>query len=134
MPELKPGDRCPEHEEIVRALRPTDYDERHGRYSSAVFKGTRISVGRLAVLPFERLWSIFCAEIGTTENPVTKCGQINVGKLQELGAKTLRTLYVTFCPTSTNPAHAEICGDAISRGLAKTIVDEMKLLDPPATT
>jgi len=119
---------CPDHEDVVRAICSPHYDEKQDRVSKSLFRGSSISVSRLAVLPLERLVSIFQLELETEEKPLWRLGEIGVGRLKELGIthSTPCALSVVPKPTRSNKAHAEI-PQKISRGLANRIVADLKL-------
>ncbi len=97
--------------------------------SSSLFKGENISVSRLAVLPLDQLFEIFNRElVKPPERSVVGAGEINVGRLQQIGREFTHPLELTVehDPQPGNPAHAEI-PQRISKGLSKRIIDELAL-------
>lgn len=119
-----PRPECSPDENIVRAIHAADWDEVQDQKSSQIFKGHNISVSRLAVLDLPELLQIFHRDLDTSPNGViVGAGEINVGKLQEIG-RTFQhpaALTVEIEPVEGNPAHAEI-PQKISRGLALAII------------
>jgi len=99
------------------------------RVSSSLFKGENISVSRLEILPIHQLFEIFNRElVKPPERSVVGAGEINVGRLQQIGREFTHPLELTVehDPLPTNPAHAEI-PQRISKGLSKRIIDDLVL-------
>ena len=120
---------CPDHEDVVRAITTAHWDPREQRISSSLFKGERISVSRLAVLPLAEILAIFDRElVKPPERSVLGAGEIRVGTLKEIGRDFQHPaeLSVEEDPIPGNPAHAEI-PQRISKGLSKRIVDALVL-------
>lgn len=119
--------KCPGHEDVVRAIRSADYDEKNRRFSSGLFKGMEVSVSRLTVFSLDRLFFIFHADLDRPEkNPPTKvkwAGEIKVSTLESIGQSHEPgpiNLTVEADPTERNPAHAVI-PQRITTGLAHKI-------------
>jgi hypothetical protein len=118
-------------EDIVRAIFTDKWDGR--RIAPSLFKGPNVSVSRLAVLPLADHWDMFRRYLEKPpERRLELIGEINVGKLQELGCEYPRPIELTVepRPEEWNPGHAEI-PQKISRGLASKIVDALKRHHPP---
>jgi len=127
---------CCDEENIVRAITSVHYDDEKDKISSSVFKGRNISVSRLKILSIEDIFYIFKEELSSPEKPLVYAGEINIGNLKRIceqhkdaNGKEL-PLYITVlpAPTNSNPAHAEI-PQKISRGIAKKIIENLKLHD-----
>lgn len=117
----------PPEENIVRAIHSAWWDVQADRKSSSIFKGENISVSRLSILGLDELFKIFHIELDTSPNGViVGAGEINVGRLKEIGRKHTIPLELTVegAPLTENLAHAEI-PQRISRGLANSIIREL---------
>lgn len=126
---------CSRDENIVRAIRDSDYDKKNDRLSSLLFKGSNKSVSRLIILSLDELFKIFHCNLDKPFiSKVVAAGEINVGKLQDIGANfdNPTTITVIIKPLSENPAHAEI-PQKISRGLSKKIRDNLKIHNDPTS-
>lgn len=124
---------CISDEDIVRAIRSADYDEKRGRFSSGLFKGTETSVSRLTVLSLDNLFIIFHTELDRLEkdppNKVKWAGEIKIATLQSIGENhrdAPTKLTVEADPTERNPAHAVI-PQKITTGLAFRIIRALKV-------
>lgn len=118
-------------EEIVRAICTDKWDGQ--RVSPSLFKGANISVSRLSVLPLNSHWDLFSEHVQKPpERLLERIGQINIGKLQLLGAEhaPATALTVEAKPVDWNSAHAEIPQN-ITRGLANKIVAALTLHEKP---
>lgn len=119
-------------EDIVRAICTDKIDE--GVLSPSLFKGENTSVSRLALIPLEDHWAMFRSHVQRPpERLLEMIGEINIGKLQEIGNSHLErptALTVEPKPEDWNPAHAEIPQN-ITRGLAIKIVSKLTLHHPP---
>lgn len=118
-------------EEIVRAICTDKWDGQ--RVSPSLFKGANTSVSRLSVIPLNSHWDLFRIYVQKPpERLLERIGQINVGKLQQLGAEHVPStpLSVEPNPVEWNQAHAEIPQD-ITRGLANRIVAALTLHREP---
>jgi hypothetical protein len=130
-----PRPKCPPDENVLRAIYTAHWDGRKNRLSSSLFKGSGISVSRLAVLGMTELFEIFHKELDSPPKNrfVVGGGEINIGQLQEIGRtyEQLPTeLTVEEDPTDINPAHAEI-PESISKGLALVIAKALILHHDP---
>lgn len=130
-----PRPKCPPNENVLRAIYTAHWDERKNRWSSSLFKGSGISVSRLAILELSELFAIFHEELDSPPKNrfVVGGGEINIGRLQEIGRiyEPLPTeLTVEEEPTDINPAHAEI-PENISKGLALVIIKALILHRDP---
>lgn len=124
---------CGEDEEVVRAITTAHWDPHEGRISSSLFKGERISVSRLRILPLPVLLGLFDRElIRPPERGVRGAGEIRVGTLQRIGREFQHPTRLTVeqDPTPANAAHAEI-PQRISKGLSRRIVDALVLHPHP---
>lgn len=124
---------CGGGEDVVRAITTAHWDPAEGRVSSSLFKGERISVSRLGVLPLPVLLEIFDRElVRPPERSVRGAGEIRVRTLKQIGREFQHPVELTVeqDPTPTNPAHAEI-PQRISKGLSKRIVDALVLHPHP---
>ncbi len=123
---------CGLHENIIRALRSSDWDPKNKRFSSDVLKGPNTSVGRLIILPLNDLFEIFHRELDRLERPpniVKWAGEINVGLLKHIGInyKNKPTkITVLPKPLISNPAHAEI-PQKLSRPLCLKILEYLTI-------
>ena len=71
-------------EEIVRAICTDKWDGI--RLSPSLFKGTNTSVSRLVLISLEDHWDLFRRHLEKPpERKLERIGQINVGRLQEIG-------------------------------------------------
>ena len=118
-------------EDIVRAICTDKWDGE--RLSPSLFAGEGTSVSRLALIPLVDHWDLFrrCVE-QPPERRLELIGEINVGRLQEIGRAHNPAIQLTVepKPEEWNPAHAEI-PQRITRGLANKILPELKLHHPP---
>jgi hypothetical protein len=92
-----------------------------------LFKGTNTSVSRLAIIALADHWDLFRNNVQKPpERMLELIGEINVGKLQEIGRTHEKRveLHVEPDPLDWNPAHA-IIPQNISRGLANRIVQAL---------
>lgn len=120
---------CGDAEEVVRAVTTAHCDPAEGRVSSSLFKGERVSMSRLRVLPLPELLRIFDQELARPpERRVLGAPEIRVGTLKQIGRDFQHPVQLTVeqDPTPANPAHAEI-PQRISKGLSKRIVDALTL-------
>ena len=118
-------------EDIVRAICTDKWDGT--RAAPSLFKGENVSVSRLAVIPLSEHWEMFRNRLESPpERQLERVGEINVGRLQEIGGtyKSPVDLTVDSKPEDWNPAHAEI-PQRITRGLANEILKNLKLHRPP---
>jgi hypothetical protein len=120
----------PPEEDVVRAITEAHWDKKHNRWSKSIFYTENVSVSRLAISPIDILIGLFNNNFPT----MLKVGQINVGKLEELGQNhaTPQVIKVVEAPRDDNPAHAIIPGQ-MSKGLAKTVVSNLFFHDIPST-
>lgn len=135
---------CPREENIVRAIRSSDWDAEHNRWSSNLFRGPNTSVSRLTILDLDKLFKIFCKDLHKPPvHRVIKCSEINVGVLQDLGKQfcvgkksqpvtiTVEEVPIKNDPVLTdNPAHAEI-PQKLPRTLAFEIIKSLKEHEAP---
>jgi len=122
----------PPEENIVRAICSDKWDGE--RIAPSLFVGSDTSVSRLAIIPLEEHWNLFRSYVEKPpERILMLIGEINVGKLQEIGRKHKSAVELTVepKPESRNLAHAEIPQN-ITRGLANKICPELKLHHPPS--
>jgi len=120
-----PRPLCPPEENVLRALHTAFWDKSYHRGTSEVFKGTNISVSRLAILNLSELFRIFHLELDSPPHNrhVVGGGEINIGRLQQIARDFQNPIEITVeeAPTEINPAHAEIPQN-ITRGLARQII------------
>jgi len=119
-------------EDIARAICTDKWDGE--RLSPSLFVGEGTSVSRLAMIPLVDHWDLFRLYVEQPpERRLEMIGEINVGRLQEIGRAYATPIELTVepKPEDWNPAHAEI-PQKITRGLANKIVPELKLHRPPA--
>lgn len=110
------------HEDIVRAICTDKWDGT--RLSPSLFKGAGKSVSRLAIIPLLDHWDLFRSRLEKPpELRLELIGEINVGKLHELGKSHEPSIPLTVepKPEDWNPAHAEI-PQKITGGLAGKII------------
>lgn len=120
---------CPREENIVRALCDSHFDEEHNRFSSYVFVGPNTSVSRLFILSLNELFKIFHRDLDKPQkSKVIASGEINVGKLKAIGKNhnEPKVITVEIDPLPKNEAHSLI-PQTLSRGLARKIIDELKI-------
>ncbi len=118
-------------EDIARAICTDKWDGE--RLSPSLFVGEGTSVSRLALIPLADHWDLFRRYVEQPpERRLEMIGEINVGRLQELGRNYATPIELTVepKPEDWNPAHAEI-PQRITRGLANKILPELKLHRPP---
>ena len=121
----------PGHEDVARAICSNHWDGE--RYSASLFKGQNTSVSRLAITPLDQTWELFKARV---ENPPTRTlkqiGEINVGKMQEIGKTHPTNTHLTVVPKplANYQSHAEI-PQKISRGLANKIIRNLEIHNLP---
>ena len=121
----------PGHEGVARAICSNHWDGE--RYSASLFKGHNTSVSRLVITPLDQTWELFKARV---EKPPTRTleqiGEINVGKMQEIGKDHITNTHLTVVPKPlTNyESHAEI-PQKITRGLANKIIKNLKIHNLP---
>jgi hypothetical protein len=125
--------QCLPNEDVVRALRSSDWDTKHNRFSSNLFTGPNTSVSRLQIFSLKRLFKIFHHDLDRFEKIppwiVKWAGEINIGKLELIGKnfKDKPThIIVKPDPLRHNKAHA-IIPNKLSRGLANGIIKELKI-------
>lgn len=134
-----PPEHCSNDEDIVRAIRSSDWDKKHGRYSSNLFRGPATSVSRLKILELRKIFRIFYKELHKPpKHKVLSAGKIRVCTLKNLGNSFTdngkpdqRDITVVGKPTTTNPSHAEIL-EKLPRGLALKIIEELQIHKPPS--
>ena len=120
---------CPREEDIVRALCDSHFDKRNNRFSSYIFSGPNTSVSRLLILPLNELFKIFHRDLDKPpKSKVIASGEINVGKLQDIGKNHNEPQAVTveIDPRPENKSHAVIL-QKLSRSLALKIISELKV-------
>lgn len=118
-------------ENIARAICSDKWDGQ--RLAPSLFVGAGTSVSRLSMAPLEEHWDIFRQHVQRPpERLLEMIGEINVGRLQEIGRahEPIVELSVEPKPEDWNPAHAEI-PQKISRGLANKILPELIRHRPP---
>jgi len=132
-------EKCLADENIVRAIRTSDWDEKNNRWSSSLFINQATSVSRTKKLSLTEIQRIFCKELHKPPaHKVIKTGEITVGKLASIGLAHTENkkpkkidLWVEKAPTIDNPAHAEVFagGDRkkLPRSLAKKIIGQLKV-------
>lgn len=120
-------------ENIVRAICTDKWDREAGRASPSLFKGPNTSVSRLALISLADHWDLFRRHVeDPPERRLEVIGEINVGRLQEIGGSYEVPVVLTVepKPEDWNPAHAEI-PQKVTRGLANQIVRALELHFPP---
>ena len=118
-------------EDILRAICTDKWDGE--RLSPSLFAGEGTSVSRLALIPLVDHWDLFRRYVEKPpERRLELIGEVNVGRLQELGRAHHPAIELTVEPKPEpwNPAHAEI-PQRITRGLANKIIGELELHRPP---
>jgi len=117
---------CSRNEDVVRALCDSHWDQRQNRFSSGLFRGPNISVSRLAILHLETIFEIFHRDLDNPQSKVILAGEINVGKLQDIGKShgPPISIIVEITPSLFNPAHAEI-PQKLPRSLTLKIIDQL---------
>ena len=121
-------------EEIGKAICSDKWDGE--RLAPSLFTGTGTSVSRLAVISLEDHWDLFRRHVQKPpERLLERIGQINVGRLHEIGVaySPAVDLTVEAKPEDWNRAHAEI-PQKITRGLANKIIAQLAVHSPPATS
>lgn len=118
---------CDASENVVRAILEAHWDEVHRRAASQLFKGRNQSVSRLAVHSLPKTWGV----LGDIfKDKLVKLGEINVGKLVEIGQSHQEPIQITveITPSPRNAAHAEIPQN-ITRTLSQKFVNNLVLHD-----
>lgn len=124
----------PKEEEIVKAICSDKWDDE--RIAPSLFTGAGTSVSRLALISLEDHWDLFRKHVQKPqERLLERIGQINVGRLHEIGVaySPAVDLTVEAKPEEWNRAHAEI-PQKITRGLANKIIAELTVHAPPASS
>jgi hypothetical protein len=122
------------NENIIRAIRTSDWDNGKKRFSSDLFKGPNTSVSRLSIFCLKQLLEIFHRELDRPlshpPNFVRWAGEINVGKMQAIGRSHQNPIEITVekDPLPNNLAHAEI-PQKLSRGLSIKIIKSLIIHD-----
>ncbi len=114
-------------ENVVRAMWTDKYDGE--RFSASAFKGSDLSVSRLAVISLDDHWPLFRDRVQfPAGRTLLAFAEINVSKLAALGRTHAPqiTLWVDAVPLDWNPAHAEVRGN-VTRGLANRILDAVEV-------
>lgn len=117
-------------EDIVRAICTDKWDGT--RIAPSLFKGQNISVSRLAIIQLSDHWDTFRNRLEKPpELRLERIGEINVGRLQEIGKSHAPAVQLTVLakPEEWNRAHAEI-PQKITRGLANEIVRALVIHRP----
>lgn len=131
-----PRRQCPPEENVLRAIHTAHWDTTEGesRKSSAIFKGTNISVSRLSILAIEELFAIFHRKLdGSPNGVIVAAGEINVGNLERIGREYQprpTDITVEEDPEEDNTAHAVI-PQTINRGLARVIIASLTFHNEP---
>lgn len=135
------GQQCLPTENIVRAIRSSDWDEGKARWSSDLFRGPDTSVSRLAILPLPEIFRIFFADLHHPPlHRVLKVGEINIGNLQQIGQAHVKNRPISITVVADpvhgdkrytdNPAHA-LVKQKLPRLLALAIITKCSLHDAP---
>jgi hypothetical protein len=117
-------------ENIIRAIRTADWDNRKNRFSSDLFRGPNTSVSRLSILCLSQLFEIFHRDLdrilSDPPNIVRWAGEINVEELQHIGLTYQNSIHIIVekDPIPNNIAHAEII-QKLSRGLSIKIINSL---------
>lgn len=119
-----PRPLCSDQENILRAINLAHWDPNHNRGNSSLFRGSNLSVSRLAILPQDEILQIFKSELVC---PVLFAGEINVGALKGIGRSHSTIITVEEDPLPTNLAHAEIPENLTSKKLARDICGALLL-------
>ena len=124
---------CSREEDIVRAICDSHFDKKNNRFSSYLFRGPDISVSRLLILPLDNIFKIFHRDLDKPPRSKVICaGEINVGKLQDIGKghNEPKIITVEIDALPDNPAHAVI-PQKLSPSLAKKIIRELRFHASP---
>lgn len=133
--------QCVPTENIIRAIRTSDWDENNNRLSSSLFRGPKTSVSRTIILSLEDLQRIFCKDLHRPpDHRVVQAGEINVGELKKLGKDfkvggKFEERIISVYPDpikdhkiyADNPAHALI-QEKLPRSLCLKINMKLKLV------
>lgn len=125
---------CSAEENVVRAITSAHWDAKTNRYSSDLFKGAGTSVSRLAISTLDELFRIFHLQLDKLpDRVVTSAGEINIGRLQDIGRNYTPPIELTVVPKPIheNIAHAEV-PQKISRGLALKIIAALTIHEDAA--
>ena len=124
---------CSPTEDIVRAIRSSDWDPKNNRFSSNLFRGPKASVGRLVIYSLNKLFRIFHRDLDRPyklpPDMVKWGGEINIGVLKNIGSNHTEKpteITVELSPYRFNRAHAEII-QQLSRGLCHKIISSLKI-------
>lgn len=137
--------KCPPKEEVLRAIRDSDWDKNKKRLSSDLVAKPYTSVSRLKILSEESIFNIFIygpynKRVHRPPNHlVVAAGKLSVHKIQEIArdnANAPHTLEVEEAPECYNPAHAEIVDqenpdNKIPRSTALKLVQTMEIKPAP---
>ena len=118
-------------EHVLRAICSDKWDGE--RLAPSLFKGSNVSLGRLAVASLAEHWDIFRRFVEKPpERKLELIGEIEVAQLQHLGRSHRSApteLTVEPKPLKDFPSHAVIPQN-ITRGLASKIVDALVIHQP----
>lgn len=118
-------------EVVVRAITdPAHYDPVNNELSSSLFKGDNTSVSKTSITPLNELIDIFKRDLEGGSQTLRATCSLTVRQIEESGHddKHPKVIYVECDPLENNPAHAEIKGATITRGIARKLI---KVMDGP---
>jgi hypothetical protein len=118
-------DSVPDGDNILRALKDSQYDPRTTDVAPSCLTDESISVNHIGSVPIDEHFRIFKRVLkqGEIYNAAI---EINVGRLRRLAAEYTpkpTTLNVVMDPKDDNPHHALILGK-ITRGIANLLIKE----------
>jgi hypothetical protein len=126
-------------ERVVRAVCSDKFDPATRKVAKSLFKGAEISLSRLDVVPIGRQWRLLASTVQKLPGRrLERLGEIGVDRIEDVGAAYRRDekgepvpLTVVEDRLPHNEAHAIIVEDIKSDALAKALVSELRLHDPP---
>lgn len=122
-------EECREEEDILRAITLAQWDIKHKRASSSLFRGPGTSVGRLVISSLDDLIEIFKSRLHKPpKNSLLFAGKINIGTLKSTVRENdpEKTATVIAKPEEDYLAHAEIV-ERLPRGISKAIAQKLVL-------
>ena len=126
-------------ERVLRAVCSDKFDPATGRVAKSLFKGAEISLSRLRIVSLPKQWPLLASTVQKLPGRrLERLGEIGVDRIEDIGA-AYRTdergcpaaLKVVADPLPHNEAHAIIVEEIKSDALARALVAELRLHEPP---
>lgn len=126
-------------ERVLRAVCSDKFDPVTRKVAKSLFKGAEISLSRLQVIPIARQWPLLASTVQKLPGRrLERLGEIGVDRIEDIGAAYRKDdegqpapLTVVEDRLPRNEAHAIIVEEIKSDALAKALVSELRLHEPP---